>query len=321
MNSVSEEKIYDVIVIGAGPAGMTAAVYTSRANLSTLMLERGIPGGQMANTEDVENYPGYESILGPDLSNKMFEHAKKFGAEYAYGDVKEVIDGKEYKTIIAGKKEYKTRAIIVASGAEYKKIGVPGEAELGGRGVSYCAVCDGAFFKEKELVVIGGGDSAVEEGVFLTRFASKVTIVHRRDTLRAQKILQDRAFQNEKVDFIWNHTIKEINDTNGKVGSVTLVDVNSGEEKEFKTDGVFVYIGMLPLSKPFVELGITNENGYVETNERMETKIPGIFAAGDVREKMLRQIVTATGDGSIAAQSAQHYVEELLEELKTVTEK
>ncbi|MDR2994776.1 MAG: FAD-dependent oxidoreductase, partial [Bacillus cereus] len=211
--------------------------------------------------------------------------------------------------------------IIVASGAEYKKIGVPGEKDLGGRGVSYCAVCDGAFFKEKELVVIGGGDSAVEEGVYLTRFASKVTIVHRRDTLRAQKILQDRAFQNEKVDFIWNHTIKEINDTNGKVGSVTLVDVNSGEETELKTDGVFVYIGMLPLSKPFVELGITNENGYLETNERMETKVPGIFAAGDVREKMLRQIVTATGDGSIAAQSAQHYVEELLEELKTVSEK
>ncbi|KFM98783.1 thioredoxin-disulfide reductase [Bacillus clarus] len=318
---MSEEKIYDVIIIGAGPAGMTAAVYTSRANLSTLMLERGIPGGQMANTEDVENYPGYESILGPDLSNKMFEHAKKFGAEYAYGDVKEIIDGKEYKTIVAGKKEYKTRAIIVASGAEYKKVGVPGEKELGGRGVSYCAVCDGAFFKGKELVVIGGGDSAVEEGVYLTRFASKVTIVHRRDALRAQKILQDRAFQNEKVDFIWNHTIKEINEESGKVGSVTLVDVNSGEEQEFKTDGVFIYIGMLPLSKPFAELGITNENGYIETNERMETKVPGIFAAGDVREKMLRQIVTATGDGSIAAQSAQHYVEELLEGLKTVTEK
>ncbi|MDM5157223.1 thioredoxin-disulfide reductase [Bacillus sp. DX1.1] len=317
---MSEEKIYDVIIIGAGPAGMTAAVYTSRANLSTLMLERGIPGGQMANTEEVENYPGYEHILGPDLSNKMFDHAKKFGAEYAYGDVKEIIDGKEYKTIVAGKKEYKTRAIIVASGAEYKKIGVPGEKELGGRGVSYCAVCDGAFFKGKELVVVGGGDSAVEEGVYLTRFASKVTIVHRRDALRAQKILQDRAFQNEKVDFIWNHTVKEINEENGKVGSVTLVDVNSGEEQEFKTDGAFIYIGMLPLSKPFTTLGITNENGYVETNERMETKVPGIFAAGDVREKMLRQIVTATGDGSIAAQSAQHYVEELLEELKA-TEK
>ena len=293
---------------------MTAAVYTSRANLSTLMLERGIPGGQMANTER-ENYPGYESILGPDLSNKMFEHAKKFGAEYAYGDVKEVIDGKEYKTIIAGKKNIKHVQLSLQV-VQSIKIGVPGETELGGRGVSYCAVCDGAFFKGKELVVIGGGDSAVEEGVFLTRFASKVTIVHRRDTLRAQKILQDRAFQNEKVDFIWNHTIKEINEANGKVGSVTLVDVNSGEEKEVKTDGVFVYIGMLPLSKPFVELGITNENGYLETNERMETKVPGIFAAGDVREKMLRQIVTATGDGSIAAQSAQHYVEELLEELK-----
>lgn len=313
---MSEEKIYDVIIIGAGPAGMTAAVYTSRANLSTLMIERGVPGGQMANTEEVENYPGYDHILGPELSAKMFDHAKKFGAEYAYGDIKEIIDGKEYKTVVAGKKEFKARAVIIATGAEYKKIGVPGEKELGGRGVSYCAVCDGAFFKGKELVVVGGGDSAVEEGVYLTRFASKVTIVHRRDKLRAQKILQDRAFANEKISFIWNHTVKEINEANGKVGSVTLVDVNTGEEQEFKADGVFIYIGMLPLSKPFENLGITNENGYIETNDRMETKVRGIFAAGDVREKTLRQIVTATGDGSIAAQSAQHYVEELKEELK-----
>lgn len=196
---MTEEKIYDVLIIGAGPAGMTAAVYTSRANLSTLMVERGIPGGQMANTEEVENYPGFGHILGPELSTKMFDHAKKFGAEYAYGDVKEIIDGKEYKTVVAGSKEYKARAVIISSGAEYKKIGVPGEQELGGRGVSYCAVCDGAFFKEKELFVIGGGDSAVEEGVYLTRFASKVTIVHRREELRAQKILQDRAFANEKL--------------------------------------------------------------------------------------------------------------------------
>ena len=205
---MTEEKIYDVIIAGAGPGGMTAAVYTSRANLSTLMIERGIPGGQMANTEEVENYPGYEHILGPDLSTKMFDHAKKFGAEYAYGDIKEVIVGKEYKTVVAGSKEYKARAVIITTGAEYKKIGVPGEKELGGRGVSYCAVCDGAFFKEKNLFVIGGGDSAVEEGVYLTRFAKKVTIVHRRDELRAQKILQQRAFDNEKVDFIWNHTLK-----------------------------------------------------------------------------------------------------------------
>ena len=313
---MTEEKIYDVIIIGAGPAGMTAAVYTSRANLSTLMIERGMPGGQMANTEEVENYPGFDHILGPELSTKMFDHAKKFGAEYAYGDVKEVIDGKEYKTVKAGSKEYKARTIIISSGAEYKKIGVPGEKELGGRGVSYCAVCDGAFFKNKELVVVGGGDSAVEEGVYLTRFASKVTIVHRRDELRAQKILQQRAFDNEKIDFIWNNTVKTINEGSGKVGSVTLVNTQDGSEQEFTTDGVFIYIGMNPLSKPFANLGITNEAGYIETNDKMETKVPGIFAAGDIREKSLRQIVTATGDGSIAAQTAQHYIEELLEELK-----
>lgn len=312
---MSEEKIYDVIIAGAGPAGMTAAVYTSRANLDTLMIERGVPGGQMANTEEVENYPGYDHILGPDLSNKMFEHAKKFGAEYAYGDIKEIVDGKEYKTVKAGSKEYKARTVIITTGAQYKKIGVPGEDELGGRGVSYCAVCDGAFFKGKELVVVGGGDSAVEEGVYLTRFASKVTIVHRRDELRAQKILQKRAFDNDKIDFIWSHVVKEINEKDGKVGSVTLIDKKTGEEKEFRTDGVFVYVGMLPLSEPFKSLGITNEMGYIETNDQMETKVPGIYAAGDIREKTLRQIVTATGDGSIAAQSAQHYIEELLEEL------
>ncbi|HEY4552491.1 MAG TPA: thioredoxin-disulfide reductase [Bacillaceae bacterium] len=312
---MSEEKMYDVIIIGAGPAGLTAAVYTSRANLSTLMIERGVPGGQMANTEDVENYPGFDHILGPELSTKMFEHAKKFGAEYAYGDIKEVIDEKEYKIVKAGSKEYKARAVIISTGAEYRKMGVPGEEQLTGRGVSYCAVCDGAFFKGKDLVVVGGGDSAVEEGVYLTRFANKVTIVHRRDELRAQKILQERAFANEKVDFIWSHTVKQINEENGKVGSVTLVSTKNGEEKEFKTDGIFIYIGMDPLTEPFANLGITNANGYIETNQIMETKVPGIFAAGDVRDKLLRQIVTATGDGSIAAQSAQIYIENLKEEL------
>ncbi|UOR14061.1 thioredoxin-disulfide reductase [Halobacillus amylolyticus] len=315
---MTEERIYDVIIAGAGPAGMTAAVYTSRANLDTLMIERGIPGGQMANTEDVENYPGFDHILGPDLSNKMFDHAKKFGAEYAYGDIKEVIEGKEYKTVIAGNKQYKTRSLIITTGAQYKALGVDGEKELGGRGVSYCAVCDGAFFRDKELVVVGGGDSAVEEGVYLTRFASKVTIVHRRDELRAQKILQDRAFDNDKIDFIWDTVVKTINDKDGKVGSVTLYNNKTNEEYEFETDGAFIYIGMIPLSKPFVSLGVTNEQGYIETDEKMETKVPGVFAAGDIREKELRQIVTATGDGSIAAQSAQHYIENLLEELKAV---
>ncbi|ENH96008.1 thioredoxin-disulfide reductase [Gracilibacillus halophilus YIM-C55.5] len=314
---MAEDKIYDVIIAGAGPAGMTAAVYTSRADLDTLMLERGIPGGQMANTEDVENYPGYDHILGPDLSTKMFDHAKKFGAEYAYGDIKEVIDGKEYKTIVAGKKEYKTRALIITTGAQYKKLGVPGEEELGGRGVSYCAVCDGAFFKNKELVVVGGGDSAVEEGVYLTRFASKVTIIHRRDELRAQKILQDRAFKNDKIDFIWDTNVTSINQKDGKVGSVTLYNNKTGEESEFETDGAFIYIGMVPLSEPFQSIGITNEEGYIPTNENMETSVPGIYAAGDIREKELRQIVTATGDGSIAAQAAQSYIENLEETLNT----
>lgn len=310
---MTEEKVYDVVIIGAGPAGMTAAVYASRANLATLMIERGIPGGQMANTEEVENYPGFDHILGPELSTKMFEHAKKFGAEYAYGDVTEIIDGEQYKTLISGKKQYKTRTIIIATGAEYKKMGVPGEQELGGRGVSYCAVCDGAFFKNKNLIVVGGGDSAVEEGVYLTRFADKVTIVHRRDQLRAQKILQDRAFANEKVDFIWNSTVKEVNEKDGKVGSVTLVSTVDGTESTVETDGVFVYVGMLPLTAPFAQFNILNEAGYVVTDEKMATAVPGIFAAGDVREKMLRQIVTATGDGSIAAQSAQHYIEALNE--------
>lgn len=313
---MTTEKIYDVIIIGAGPAGLTAAVYTSRGNLSTLMLERGMPGGQMANTEDIENYPGFEHVLGPDLSTKMFDHARKFGAEYAYGDVTEIIDGENYKTIIAGGNQFKTRAIIITTGAEYRKMGVPGEAELTGRGVSYCAVCDGAFFRGKEIIVVGGGDSAIEEGSYLTRFADKVTVVHRRDELRAQKIIQDRAFANEKMDFIWNTTIKQVNDKDGKVGSVTLQSTVDGSEKEFETEGMFVYVGMNPLTKPFKKLGILDENGYITTNEIMETSVPGIYAAGDVREKLLRQIVTATGDGSIAAQAVQKYVEELLEKIE-----
>ncbi|WCK54131.1 thioredoxin-disulfide reductase [Aneurinibacillus sp. Ricciae_BoGa-3] len=312
---MNEEKIYDVIIAGAGPAGMTAAVYTSRANMTTLMIERGIPGGQMANTEEIENYPGYESILGPDLSNKMFEHAKKFGAEYQYGDIKEVIDGDPYKIVKVGDKEFKAKSVIITTGAEHRELGVPGEKELSGRGVSYCAVCDGAFFRGKELVVVGGGDSAVEEGTFLTRFATKVTIIHRRNELRAQKILQKRAMENEKVDFIWNTTVKEIRGE-GVVQSVLLQNTETGEETEFKADGAFIYVGMDPLSSCVKNLGITNEAGYIETDERMATRIPGIFAAGDVREKTLRQVVTATGDGADAALSAQHYVENLDERLK-----
>ncbi|MCM3078476.1 thioredoxin-disulfide reductase [Brevibacillus invocatus] len=312
---MSDQKIYDVIIAGAGPAGMTAAVYTSRANMSTLMLERGIPGGQMANTEEIENYPGFGSILGPDLSTKMFEHAQQFGAEYAYGDIKEVRDEAPYKRVLAGDKEYLAKSVIIATGAEHRLLGAPGEKELSGRGVSYCAVCDGAFFRGKELVVVGGGDSAVEEAVFLTRFASKVTIIHRRDQFRAQKILQKRAMENEKISVIWDTQVKEIRGE-GKVQSVLLENVKTNEQSELATDGVFIYVGMDPLTDSVRGLGVTNEAGYVLTDEKMNTKVKGVFAAGDVREKTLRQVVTATGDGSIAAQSAQHYVEELNEKLQ-----
>lgn len=316
---MSEEKVYDVIIIGAGPAGMTAAVYTSRANMSTLMVERGIPGGQMASTEEIENYPGYESILGPDLSNKMFEHARKFGTEYAYGDIKSIRVEDPYKIVLAGDKEYKGKSVIIATGAEHRLLGAPGEKELTGRGVSYCAVCDGAFFRDKNLIVVGGGDSAVEEGIYLTRFAKKVTIVHRRDELRAQKILQKRAFQNEKVDFIWNSVVKEIVGTD-KVEKLILQNRETGEESEVQADGVFIYVGMDPLSVPFRDLGITNESGYILTNEKMNTTIPGIYAAGDVREKVLRQVVTATGDGAEAAMAAQNFVEDLNDQLKESAE-
>src|SRR5690625_614207 len=286
--------------------------------MKTLKIERGMTGGQVVDTEDIENYPGFDSILGADLSNKMFEHATKFGAEYAYGDIKDVEDHGDYKIVLAGDKRFKTKSLIITTGAQYKKLGIEGEAELTGRGVSYCAVCDGAFFRERELIVIGGGDSAVEEGMYLTRFAKKVTVVHRRDELRAQKILQDRAFDNEKMDFIWNTVAEKVNEENGKVGSVTLRNVKTNEVYDHKIDGVFVYIGMDPLSEPFESLGIVDEEGYIPTNDNMETNVPGVFAAGDIRVKDLRQIVTATGDGSIAAESAQKYIEEMASKQKQV---
>lgn len=313
---MTTEQMYDVIIVGAGPAGMTAAVYASRANLDTLMLERGVPGGQMADTEDIENYPGFDHILGADLSNKMFEHAKKFGAEYAYGNVDNVEDHGDYKVVHAGDKQYKTKALIITSGAQYKKLGIPGEEDLTGRGVSYCAVCDGAFFRDQEIMVIGGGDSAVEEGMYLTRFASKVTVVHRRDELRAQQILQDRAFNNDKMEFIWDTVAEKINEEDGKVTSVTLKNVKTDETYDYEVPGVFVYIGMDPLSEPYESLGVVDEEGYIPTNDNMETKVPGVFAAGDIRVKDLRQVVTATGDGSIAAETAQKYIETLGEKAK-----
>lgn len=304
-----QEKIYDVVIIGAGPGGLTAALYTSRANLKTLVLERGVPGGELINTAEVENYPGFDSIKGPELADKMHQSAMRFGAEYAYGDVKQIITEEPYHTIIAGKKSYKTKAIVIATGSHHRKLNVPGEDTYNGRGVSYCAVCDGAFFRDKELVVVGGGDSAVEEGTYLTQFAD-VNLVHRRDELRAQKILQDRAFKNEKVSFTWDTVVEEIKGDDNKVTAVKMKNVKTGEVFEKPADGVFVYVGILPQTDAFRDLGITDEEGWIETNEYMETSIPGIFAVGDVRKKTLRQITTAVGDGGEAGNRAYHYIEE-----------
>lgn len=312
---MSGEKMYDVIIAGAGPAGMSAAVYASRANLSTLMLEKGVPGGQMMNTEEIENYPGYDHIIGPDLSVKMFEHAQKFGAEYQYAEILDVEDKGEFKLVKTTNGEYKTKAFIIATGSSPRKLGVPGEDQYTGKGVSWCAVCDGAFFKNREVIVVGGGDSAVEEAIFLTRFATKVTVVHRRDSFRAQKIIQDRLFSNDKISVIWDSVVKEVQGEM-KVAKVVIENVKTNEITELPADGVFIYVGADPISKPFLSLGVTNESGYIPTDELMRTKVEGVFAAGDIREKTLRQIITAANDGSQAAITAQHYIENLNERIE-----
>lgn len=305
-------KKYDVIVIGAGPGGMTAALYASRANLSVLMLDRGIYGGQMNNTAEVENYPGFKSILGPDLAKEMFESSTQFDAEYAYGNVEDVsVDDNGVKTIKTDSDTFETNALIIATGSQYKKLGVPGEQEYGGRGVSYCAVCDGAFFKNRDVVVVGGGDSAIEEGSYLSQLVKEVNVVHRRDKLRAQKILQDRAFENPKMKFTWDTVLTGIEGDGKKVTSVKTMNKKTGDKENISVDGVFIYVGLVPMTEPFQNLGITDEQGWLVTNENMATKIPGVFAIGDVRKKELRQITTAVGDGGIAGQGAYSYLETL----------
>ena len=286
---------YDVIIIGAGPAGMTAALYAARANLNTLLLERGIPGGQMNNTAEVENYPGFDSILGPDLALKMYDGINQFGVEHGYGNVVEVKDHHDYKEVITDDASYEAKVVIIATGCEHRNLEVPGEAEYSGRGVSYCAVCDGAFFRNKKLIVVGGGDSAVEEAIYLTQFADEVKIVHRRDALRAQKIIQDRAFANEKISFIWDSVVEEIKGDDQKVTGVQIKNVKTGETYEEAADGVFIYVGLIPLTQAFTSLGITDDAGWIVTDERMQTKIPGLLACGDARQKHLRQITTAVG--------------------------
>lgn len=302
--------MYDTIIIGSGPAGMTAALYAARSNLKVALVERGIYGGQMQNTSDIENYPGYATISGPELSEKMFEPLENFGVEHLFGQVVRVENSGAVKRIITEDDTLEAKTVILAMGAQHRHLGVPGEAEFNSRGVSYCAVCDGAFFRDQDLLVVGGGDSAVEEAIFLTRFAKTVTIVHRRDELRAQKIIQERAFANEKINFIWDSVVEEIKGDERKVQSVAIKNVKTGDVTEHAFGGVFIYVGLDPMSEAVADLGITDEQGWVVTNELMETNQPGIFAIGDLRQKHLRQVTTAVGDGAIAGQGVYQYLTE-----------
>lgn len=302
--------MYDVIVIGAGPAGMTAALYAARANLQILLLEQGVPGGQMNNTAIIENYPGFFSIKGPELANKMYAPLASLGVENRYGIVVGIKNSAEYKIVITKDNEYQTKTIVIATGASHRHLGIRGELDYGGLGVSYCAVCDGPFFRDKELVVVGGGDSAIEEAIYLTRFASKVMIVHRRDSLRAQKIIQGRAFTNPKISFLWNCVVEEIEGNGHLVTGVRVKNIETGQSMEINCSGVFIYVGLYPMTTPFVNLKIMDDSGWVLTDEKMKTKIPGIFAVGDVRKKVLRQITTSVGEGGIAGQQVYLYLQD-----------
>ncbi|HTL47480.1 MAG TPA: thioredoxin-disulfide reductase [Verrucomicrobiae bacterium] len=303
-------KEFQVIIIGGGGSGLTAALYTSRAKLSTLLVEKLTPGGQIALTDLVENYPGFpEGILGPEISQRMEEQAKRYGTEVEYREVTSLEKSNGKFLVKTAEETYTAQALILAAGASFRMLGVPGEKELTGKGVSYCATCDGAFFKNKEIIVVGGGDSALQEGLFLTRFATTVTIIHRRDKLRASPILQQRAQNDPKIKFIWDTVVEKISGQ-GKVGSVTLKDLKKNSSYEFKTDGVFIFIGHDPNTgflKGFVEL---DDKNYIKTpNGSVKTSVDGVFAAGEIRAGAVKQLVAACGEGCEAALAAQEYID------------
>jgi thioredoxin reductase (NADPH) len=306
---------YDLIIVGGGPGGLTAGLYGARANLRTLVLERYIPGGQLSNTELVEDYPGFESILGPDLAAKMEAHARSFGLEIKSAEVNAIKVEGDARIVVTDDEEYRTRAVIVATGGSPVWLGVPGEKEFAGRGVSYCAICDGAFFKNQVIAVVGGGDAAVEEAGFLTKYGSKVYIIHRRDQFRAQKIIQQRAFDNPKIEVIWNTVVEEIAGKD-KVERLKLRHTTTGAQSDLEVGAVFVFIGFHP-NTSILPPGIrVDENGYVITDFRMQTSIPGIYAVGDVRQQLARQVTNAVGDGTTAAIAADKYIEELHDKAK-----
>jgi len=299
---------YDVIIIGAGPAGLSAAIYSARGGLKTAIFEKAMVGGQINVTDEVENYPGFEEPLsGFDLTNKMRMQAERFGTIFIDEEI--IALGMEglCKVIETSEGKYRAKSVIICTGAHPRRLNVPGEERLTGRGVSYCATCDGALYRDKVVAVIGGGDSAIEEGIFLTRFAKKVIVIHRRDELRAQKIIQERAFRNPKMEFIWNTVVQEIHGE-VKVQQLELVNRQTKEVSMIDVDGVFIYVGILPNNELLESRIELDSAGFVLTDEYMHTNVPGIYAAGDIRHTVLRQVVTATSDGAVAAWSAEKWI-------------
>lgn len=307
------EKIYDVIIIGAGPAGLSAGIYAGRSKLDTLIIEKEKDGGQIVITSEIENYPGgIEEETGPSLVGRMVHQANHFGTDKVYDTVLDVELEGEVKKIICKNGEYFAKTVILATGAFPRPIGCPGERQLVGKGVSYCATCDGALFEDMDIYVIGGGDSAVEEALYLSKFGRKVTIVHRRDELRAAKSIQEKAFANPKIEFLWDTVVTELKG-DGLLESMVVKNVKTGEENEILapeedgTFGVFVFVGFVPQTNLF-EGKVKMDNGYILTDDEMKTNIPGVFAAGDIRKKPLRQVVTAAADGAVAATQAEKYI-------------
>jgi len=306
---MGETKFYEVIIIGGGPAGLTAGLYTSRSRLNTLLIEIGLPGGQMTTTEIIENYPGFpQGITGDELSRLMEEQAKRFGLEVVPQEVVEVKREGDVKVVKANDSTYRCKALIICTGNEWRKLGIPGEKEFTGKGVSYCATCDGAFFQDSQIVVVGGGDSALTEALYLTKFAKELTILHRRDALRGTKIYQERIFANPKIKMLWSTVAQEIKG-DSVVRSILVKNVKTGEITELATEGVFLFVGLTPKTEFLKGLVKLDEAGYIMTDENGETSVKGIFAAGDCRKKLLRQVATAVGDGAMAAFAVEKYLE------------
>ena len=305
---------HDVVIIGAGPAGMCAAMYTGRAMLNAVLLERGFPGGELLNTELIEDYPGFESIFGSELAQKFADHAAKFGAQIKTGVTVTTLRKRDgmFETITDSGDTYLSPTAIITAGGTPVKLGVPGELEYAGKGVSYCAICDGAFFRNQTIAVIGGGDAAVEESDFLTRYASKVYLIHRRDELRASKILQRRVFENPKIELIWDTVVERVHgDKQGLMTHLALRNVNTGVASDLAATGMFVFIGFRPNSGIIEGHVDHDEMGYLRTDPNMQTSIPGLFAAGDLRAQLTRQVTTAVGDATTAAIAAEKYLKAL----------